>query len=268
LGQDRKGLFDRVEGKRTLADLFEGRSQLIVQHFMFGPRSRGRRSRSSRPTASAWAGHFKFASSLNTDFNCDFNVSFRREDLEKGKVYYNFEMIDAAGAETAFSQRAGEVALAPADPPQRCLRIAADRRLHQLFQRFQQPGLSLGLRLAPAARATNAAGQLGIPAPQLRKTAPDRAARDPRRLRHCRDTAPSRRPRFIRGKQPPRTLVEIGRQPLKARLDGVGSGRGRNDTLSRHDNFHTMEILAGFAIQQSLDKYPPDGKVRPFSAVP
>lgn len=91
-------VFDTVEGKRTLADLFEGRSQLIVQHFMFGPRSRGRRSRSSRPTASAWAGHFKFASSLNIDFNCDFNVSFRKEDLEKGRVYYNFEMIDAEDA--------------------------------------------------------------------------------------------------------------------------------------------------------------------------
>ena len=29
--------FDTPEGRRTLADLFEGRSQLLVQHFMFGP---------------------------------------------------------------------------------------------------------------------------------------------------------------------------------------------------------------------------------------
>jgi predicted dithiol-disulfide oxidoreductase (DUF899 family) len=33
-------VFDTRDGKKTLADLFEGRSQLIVQHFMFGPTGR------------------------------------------------------------------------------------------------------------------------------------------------------------------------------------------------------------------------------------
>jgi predicted dithiol-disulfide oxidoreductase (DUF899 family) len=34
---DKAYLFDTREGKKTLAELFEGRSQLIVYHFMFGP---------------------------------------------------------------------------------------------------------------------------------------------------------------------------------------------------------------------------------------
>src|SRR5437867_11945534 len=34
---DKEYLFDGPEGKETLADLFDGRSQLIVYHFMFGP---------------------------------------------------------------------------------------------------------------------------------------------------------------------------------------------------------------------------------------
>ena len=33
-------MFDGPKGKETLADLFEGRSQLIVYHFMFGPDSK------------------------------------------------------------------------------------------------------------------------------------------------------------------------------------------------------------------------------------
>jgi predicted dithiol-disulfide oxidoreductase (DUF899 family) len=37
---------------------------------------------------------FKFASSFGSDFNYDFHVSFRQEDVEKGKVWYNYEMID------------------------------------------------------------------------------------------------------------------------------------------------------------------------------
>ena len=34
---DKPYVFDGLQGKQTLADLFEGRSQLIVYHFMFGP---------------------------------------------------------------------------------------------------------------------------------------------------------------------------------------------------------------------------------------
>ena len=44
-------VFDTPEGRRTLADLFEGRRQLLVQHFMFGPGgSRAARAAPSWPT--------------------------------------------------------------------------------------------------------------------------------------------------------------------------------------------------------------------------
>jgi predicted dithiol-disulfide oxidoreductase (DUF899 family) len=138
-------VFDTVEGKRTLADLFEGRSQLIVQHFMFGPdweqgcvgcsfgadhsdaayqhlkhhdvtyvaiaRAPIKKLEAYRERM-GW--HFKFASSLDNDFNYDFNVSFRKEDLEKGKVYYNYEMIDPGieelpGDSVFYKDEAGDI---------------------------------------------------------------------------------------------------------------------------------------------------------------
>ena len=123
------------------------------------------------------------------------------------------------GGEATLCQRRHEVALAPADPQQRGLRVSPDRRLHQLLQRFQEPGLSLDLRLAAAPRSTNAACQPGILAPQLRKTTPDRAACDPGRLGHHGDAAPTRRTSLGCREQPTRTLVEIGRKRLEALLD-------------------------------------------------
>jgi predicted dithiol-disulfide oxidoreductase (DUF899 family) len=117
--------FDSVDGKKTLADLFEGRSQLIVQHFMFGPDWEA-----GCPGCSFAADHvdaayqhlkhhdvtyvavsraplarllayrqrmgwrFNWVSSLESDFNFDFHVSFTKEQLAKGKVLYNYEMIE------------------------------------------------------------------------------------------------------------------------------------------------------------------------------
>jgi predicted dithiol-disulfide oxidoreductase (DUF899 family) len=117
--------FDTIDGKKTLADLFEGRSQLIVQHFMFGPDweagcvgcSFGADhadaayqhlkhhdvtyvAASRAPLAKLQAykkrmgWHFNWVSSLNNEFNYDFHVSFTRDELAKGKVYYNFEMTE------------------------------------------------------------------------------------------------------------------------------------------------------------------------------
>lgn len=112
-------------GQVTFADLFQGRSQLVVQHFMFGLEdSEGcvGCSFSSDHVDSAsihfeqndlsyvciarapiaklteykkrmgWS--FKWVSSEGSDFNYDYHVSFRKEDLQKGKVLYNFEMHD------------------------------------------------------------------------------------------------------------------------------------------------------------------------------
>src|SRR6202040_4036987 len=63
-----------------------------------------------------------------------------------------------AGGKAALGQRAGKMALALADPQQRRLRIATDRRLHQLGERLQQPRFGLGFRLAPATCSPDAIG--------------------------------------------------------------------------------------------------------------
>jgi predicted dithiol-disulfide oxidoreductase (DUF899 family) len=121
-------MFDTPAGKKSLADLFDGRSQLIVYHFMLGPGAKAgcpgcsfladhvdgpnqhlkhhdvtfvAVSRASMNEINAYKNRmgwtFPWVSSGNSDFNYDFNVSFRKEDLARGKVYYNYEMIDAQG---------------------------------------------------------------------------------------------------------------------------------------------------------------------------
>jgi predicted dithiol-disulfide oxidoreductase (DUF899 family) len=120
-------VFDGPQGKVTLADLFRGRSQLIVQHFMMGPGwEEGCRGCSfmadhvdgarqhfehhdvafAAVSRAPWSEIEKFkkrmgwgfnwASSYGSDFNYDYHVSFTKEQLESGKVYYNFEEIDDA----------------------------------------------------------------------------------------------------------------------------------------------------------------------------
>ena len=124
---EKKYVFDGPQGKETLADLFEGRSQLIVYHFMLGPGwSEGCVGCSfladhiegslvhlehhdvslvvvsHAPLAEIEAykrrmgWHFKWVSSFGSDFNYDYNVSFTKEDAAKGKVFYNFEIQDYA----------------------------------------------------------------------------------------------------------------------------------------------------------------------------
>jgi predicted dithiol-disulfide oxidoreductase (DUF899 family) len=119
---DKNYVFDGPQGKQTLADLFGGRSQLIVYHFMFGPEwKEGCPSCSflvdhvggalvhladrdvaftvvSRATLAqieafkkrmGWT--FKWVSSNANDFNSDFHVSFSKEEMAKGVVYYNYK---------------------------------------------------------------------------------------------------------------------------------------------------------------------------------
>ena len=138
-------VFDTPEGKRSLADLFEGRRQLVVQHFMFTPgKEQGCASCSymadhtdgalahlaqrdvtllaiSRaPLANierfrqrmGW--QFKWVSSGDSDFNYDFDVSFAPADLAAGEVYYNyrkqsFQHPDAPGVSVFYKDDAGEV---------------------------------------------------------------------------------------------------------------------------------------------------------------
>jgi predicted dithiol-disulfide oxidoreductase (DUF899 family) len=113
--------FDGPTGRETLAELFGGRSQLVVYHFMLGPGWE-----QGCPSCSYLADHFdgavvhlaqrdvtfvvvsrapfaeiekfqkrmgwrfKWVSSFNTDFNHDFHVSFTPEERAKGKVEYNY----------------------------------------------------------------------------------------------------------------------------------------------------------------------------------
>ncbi len=116
-------VFDTPGGKRTLGDLFDGRSQLIVYHFMLGPEWE-----EGCPSCSLLADHFDGAalhlphrdvtllvvsraplpeieaykkrmgwgfpwvSSYGSDFNFDYHVSFRPEDIADGKVDYNYAL--------------------------------------------------------------------------------------------------------------------------------------------------------------------------------
>lgn len=121
--------FETPSGPRTLAELFDGRSQLIVYHFMFGPDWDA-----GCPGCSFLADHidgmlphlnnhdvtmvcvsrapldkieaykkrmgwkFPWFSSFGSDFNFDYHVSFTREELAQGEVYYNYRETPAADA--------------------------------------------------------------------------------------------------------------------------------------------------------------------------
>jgi predicted dithiol-disulfide oxidoreductase (DUF899 family) len=138
-------VFDAPEGRRTLAELFEGRRQLLVQHFMFAPGwEQGCKSCSymadhndganvhlkhrdvtllavSRaPLAdierfrSRMGWQFKWVSSHGSDFNHDFGVSFTPEERAKGEVYYNYVMQpfpqeEAPGISVFYKDDAGDV---------------------------------------------------------------------------------------------------------------------------------------------------------------
>jgi len=118
---EKEYVFNGPTGKVTLADLFGGKSQLIIYHFMFGP-GWGE----GCEHCSFWADHFdsvnihigqrdtafavisraplteiepfkkrmgwrfKWVSSFNTDFNFDFNVSFTPEQVKSGVLPYNY----------------------------------------------------------------------------------------------------------------------------------------------------------------------------------
>jgi predicted dithiol-disulfide oxidoreductase (DUF899 family) len=113
--------FDSTRGKLTLADLFDGRGQLIVYHFMFGPGwEQGCPSCSylsdhfdgstihlaNRDTTLAVVSRaplaeieafkkrmgwkFQWVSSFGSEFNFDYHVSFTPEERASGKVEYNY----------------------------------------------------------------------------------------------------------------------------------------------------------------------------------
>jgi len=142
---DEQYVFDGPAGKETLSDLFSNKSQLIIYHFMFGPGwEEGCRSCSflsdhidgsvvhlahrdtslvviSRaPVAQIEAfkkrmgWKFKWVSSFANNFNRDYHVSFTKDEMAKGKVYYNYETTsfsteEAPGLSVFYKSPSGEV---------------------------------------------------------------------------------------------------------------------------------------------------------------
>jgi predicted dithiol-disulfide oxidoreductase (DUF899 family) len=142
---ERNYVFDTAQGKKTLAELFEGRSQLFVYHFMFGPDweegcigcsfaadhfdgaavhlehhdvtvvavSRAPLAKlEAYKKRMGW--RFKWVSSAGSDFNYDYHVSFTREEMARGRVFYNFGMTDASieelpGASVFYRDENGDI---------------------------------------------------------------------------------------------------------------------------------------------------------------
>jgi predicted dithiol-disulfide oxidoreductase (DUF899 family) len=142
---DKEYIFDGPAGKQTLAELFDGRSQLIVYHFMFGPEweagcpscsmaadhmnsslvhlkqrdvtliaiSRAPLSK-IEPFKNRMGWSFPWVSSYGNDFNRDYHVSFTKEEMTKGKAYYNFGTSEfpseeAPGASVFYKHGNGDV---------------------------------------------------------------------------------------------------------------------------------------------------------------
>jgi predicted dithiol-disulfide oxidoreductase (DUF899 family) len=138
-------VFEGPNGKQTLADMFEGRSQLIVYHFMFGPEWK-----EGCPSCSLLADHFDgsvphlntrdvtlaaisrapfgkidafkkrmgwrfpWVSSNGNNFNRDYHVAFTKEEMAAGQMEYNYEMQvfpseEAPGTSVFYKDGSGEI---------------------------------------------------------------------------------------------------------------------------------------------------------------
>jgi predicted dithiol-disulfide oxidoreductase (DUF899 family) len=138
-------IFEAPGGNVSLTDLFDGHSQLVVYHFMFGPDWK-----EGCPSCSFASDHidgtlahlaardvtmvmvsraplvkieafkkrmgwrFNWVSSYGNDFNPDFHVSFTKTEMEQGKVNYNYTMQEfpsqeAPGISVFYRDASGEV---------------------------------------------------------------------------------------------------------------------------------------------------------------
>jgi predicted dithiol-disulfide oxidoreductase (DUF899 family) len=118
---EKQYVFEGSNGKETLADLFDGKNQLIIYHFMFGPgweqgcpscsfladgfdsaalhmaqrdTTLAVVSRATLPEIEAFkkrmGWRFHWVSSFGSDFNYDYRVSFSKDETERSKQNYNF----------------------------------------------------------------------------------------------------------------------------------------------------------------------------------
>jgi predicted dithiol-disulfide oxidoreductase (DUF899 family) len=145
---DKEYIFDAPEGEVTLAELFDGRSQLFIKHFMMGPGqvtqcvgcslevdhidgtlphlenhdvSYVAVARAPIDEIEAlrkrmgW--RFRWVSSYHSEFNYDFNVSFAREQVAKGTAIYNYgaapewaaALEDLSGDTVFYKDEAGQI---------------------------------------------------------------------------------------------------------------------------------------------------------------
>jgi predicted dithiol-disulfide oxidoreductase (DUF899 family) len=162
---DKEYRFETDKGSASLADLFRGRSQLLVYHFMFGPDYKA-----GCPNCSAiadgfngcvvhlanhdvmlWAVSrapiaklqaykrrmgwiFPWASSAGSDFNFDFNVSFTEEQQRSGNIEYNYR-------KSGVSSRENEIAAIQA-PPEAATELAASVGTDWATYTREAPGMS------------------------------------------------------------------------------------------------------------------------------
>jgi predicted dithiol-disulfide oxidoreductase (DUF899 family) len=118
-------VFDGTDGKVTLADLFDGRSQLFVKHFMLGPGQLGQcvgcslevdqiegvlmhlqnhdlsyavvaraPIREIEAVRKRMGWRFTWVSSYHSEFNYDFHVSFTPDEIAAGRGFYNYEYVN------------------------------------------------------------------------------------------------------------------------------------------------------------------------------
>jgi predicted dithiol-disulfide oxidoreductase (DUF899 family) len=169
---DKEYQFETDEGKASLADLFRGRSQLLVYHFMFGPDYKG-----GCPSCSAIADSFNgifvhlvnhdvaftavsrapleklqaykrrmgwtfpWASTAGSDFNSDFNVFFTEEQQRGGGIEYNYRREPAAPpSETVAGKTVQEWHLRGGEEP--VAKIAAMTGTDVATYTRDRPGLS------------------------------------------------------------------------------------------------------------------------------
>jgi predicted dithiol-disulfide oxidoreductase (DUF899 family) len=142
---EKEYVFDASEGKVTLADLFDGRSQLFIKHFMMAPGQVGQCVGCSlevdhlkgvlvhlqnhdvsyavvarapieeiEAVRKGMGWRFRWVSSYNNDFNYDFNVSFTPEQIAAGRAFYNYQYMnpgleDLSGDSVFYKDDSGQI---------------------------------------------------------------------------------------------------------------------------------------------------------------
>jgi predicted dithiol-disulfide oxidoreductase (DUF899 family) len=142
---EKEYVFDAPDAKLTLSDLFNGRSQLFIKHFMLGPGQTGQcvgcsfevdhiegvlihlqnhdvtyavvarapiEEIENMRQRMGW--RFRWVSSYHSDFNYDFNVSFTPEQIAAGRAFYNYRyenpgLEDRSGDSVFFKDESGQI---------------------------------------------------------------------------------------------------------------------------------------------------------------